>query len=210
MSYETWLNNSHTDSEIAIYGYNLERCDRTEGHGGGLAVYVHESVTYKRCPDLESDAVEALVIRVTIPHAKPVFVAIVYRPPSAPVAWYGVFDDFMDRLCAQECELVVMGDMNIDILDGLNTAPSSSVPRRLATKKSKQVAVGSANKLVARHHSSCGVCAKRVQVTISSHSTSDTHRCRISSRPRSDVPTDEPCSKVRRQDRNSRPRIWAV
>ena len=71
-----------------------------------------------------SRTVEALVIRVTIPHAKPVFVAIVYRPPSAPVAWYGVFDDFMDRLCAQECELVVMGDMNIDILDGLNTAPS--------------------------------------------------------------------------------------
>ena len=52
------------------------------------------------------------------------FVAVVYRPPSAPVAWYGVFDDFIDRLCAQECELVVMGDMNIDILDGLNTAPS--------------------------------------------------------------------------------------
>ena len=79
----------------------------------------------------------------------------------------------------------------------------SSVPRRLATKKSKQVAVGSANKLVARHHSSCGVCAKRAQVTTSSHSTSDTHRCRISSGPRSDVPTDEPRSKVRRQDRNT-------
>ena len=70
--------------------------------------YVHESVTYTRCPDLESDAVETLVIRVTIPHAKPV--AVVYRPPSAPVAWYGVFDDFIDRLCAQECELVVMGN----------------------------------------------------------------------------------------------------
>ena len=79
----------------------------------------------------------------------------------------------------------------------------SSVPRRLATKKSKQVAVGSANKLVARHHSSCGVCAKRAQVAPSSHSTSDTHRCRISSGPRSDVPTDEPRSKVRRQDRNT-------
>ena len=79
----------------------------------------------------------------------------------------------------------------------------SSVPRRLATKKSKQVAVGSANKLVARHNSSCGVCAKRAQVATSSHSTSDTHRCRISSGPRSDVPTDEPRSKVRIQDRNT-------
>ena len=121
---ETWLNNSHSDSEIAIHGYNLERRDRTECHGGGVVVYVHDSVTYTRCPDLESDAVEALVIRVSFPHAKFVFIAVVYRPPSTPVAWYGVLDEFMDRLCAQECELVLMGDINIDILDGLHTAPS--------------------------------------------------------------------------------------
>ena len=48
-----------------------------------------------------------------------------------------------------------------------------------------------------------GFCAKRAQVATSSHSTSVTHRCRISSGPRSDVPTDEPRSKVRRQDRNT-------
>ena len=88
-------------------------------------MYVHESVTYPRCPDLGSDAVEALVIRVSFPHAKSMFIAVVYRPPSAPVAWYGVLDDFMDRLCAQECELVLMGDINIDILDGMHTAPSA-------------------------------------------------------------------------------------
>ena len=122
---ETWLNNSHSDSEISIHGYNLERRDRTKCHGGGVAVYVHESVTYARCPDLESDAVESLVIRVSFPHAKSMFIALVYRPPSAPVAWYGVLDDFMDRLCAQECELVLMGDINIDILDGMHTAPSA-------------------------------------------------------------------------------------
>ena len=122
---ETWLNNSHSDSEIAIHGYNLERRDRTECHGGGVAVYVHESVTYARCPDLESDAVEALVICVSFPHAKSMFIAMVYRPPSAPVAGYGVLDDFMDRLCAQECELVLMGDINIDILNGMHTAPSA-------------------------------------------------------------------------------------
>ena len=88
-------------------------------------MYVHESVAYARCPDQESDAVEALVIRVSFPHAKSVVIAVVYRPPSAPAAWYGVLDDFMDRLCAQECELVLMGEINIDILDGLHTAPSA-------------------------------------------------------------------------------------
>ena len=37
------------------------------------------------------------------------------------VSW---MDDFT-VLCAQECELVLMGDINIVILDGLHTAPSA-------------------------------------------------------------------------------------
>ena len=72
----------------------------------------------------------------------------------------------------------------------------SSVSRRLATEKSKQVTVGSANKLVARYHSSGGVCSKCGQVTTNTHATSDTHRGGISSRPRSDVPSDDTSSKV--------------
>ena len=76
----------------------------------------------------------------------------------------------------------------------------SSVSRRLATEKSKQVTVGSANKLVARYHSSGGVCSKCGQVTTNTHATSDTHRGGISSRPRSDVPSDDTSSKVRGQD----------
>ena len=76
----------------------------------------------------------------------------------------------------------------------------SSVSRRLATEKSKQVTVGSANKLVARYHSSGEVCTKCGQVTTNTHATSDTHRGGISSRPRSDVPSDDMSSKVRGQD----------
>ena len=72
----------------------------------------------------------------------------------------------------------------------------SSVSRRLATEKSKLVTVGSANKLVARYHSSGGVCTKCGQVTTNTHATSDTHRGGISSRPRSDVPSDDTSSKV--------------
>ena len=76
----------------------------------------------------------------------------------------------------------------------------SSVSQRLATEKSKQDTVGSANKLVARYHSSGGVCTKCGQVTTNTHATSDTHRGGISSRPRSDVPSDDTSSKVRGQD----------
>ena len=45
---ETWLKNCHTNCEIlAIQGYSIERHNRAEGNGGGVAVYIHESVSYK-------------------------------------------------------------------------------------------------------------------------------------------------------------------
>ena len=43
---ETWLKNCHTNCEIAIQGYSIERHDRAEGNGGGVAVYIHESVSH--------------------------------------------------------------------------------------------------------------------------------------------------------------------
>ena len=75
----------------------------------------------------------------------------------------------------------------------------SSVSRRLATEKSKQVTVGSANKLVAGYHSSRGICAKRAQITTSADATFDTYRGGISAGLRSNVPSDDQSSKVRRQ-----------
>ena len=76
----------------------------------------------------------------------------------------------------------------------------SSVSRRLATEKSKHVTVGSANKLVAGYHSLRGICAKRAQITTSADATFDTYRGGISAGLRSNVPSDDQSSKVRRQD----------
>ena len=76
---------------------------------------------------------------------------------------------------------------------------SSTVSRRLDTTKYRQVITGSANKLVAQCHAPCGSGTKRAKVTLGTHSATDTHRCRISSRRRTDVPTDGKSSKDRKQ-----------
>ena len=65
---ETWLRNCHTNCEIAIQGYNIEIHDRAEGNGGGVAVYIHDSVSYKCRRDLETGALEALIVQVSFPH----------------------------------------------------------------------------------------------------------------------------------------------
>ena len=76
---------------------------------------------------------------------------------------------------------------------------SSTVSRRLDTTKYRQVITGSANKLVAQCHAPSRSGTKCAQVTLGTHSATDTHRCRISSRRRSDVPADGKSSKDRKQ-----------
>ena len=76
---------------------------------------------------------------------------------------------------------------------------SSTVSRRLDTTKYRQVITGSANKLVAQCHAPSRSGTKCAQVTLGTHSATDTHRCRISSRRRTDVPADGKSSKDRKQ-----------
>ena len=64
---------------------------------------------------------------------------------------------------------------------------ASTVSGRLAAEEPKQDIIGSANELVGRHHSLGGVHTQRREISTSTHSATDTHRCRISSRFRSDV-----------------------
>jgi hypothetical protein len=41
---ETWGNKDLTDPEISIEGYDLHREDKKSGRGGGVIMYVHESL----------------------------------------------------------------------------------------------------------------------------------------------------------------------
>ena len=52
---ETWLSGEISDNELSIVGYLLYRRDR-DRHGGGVLLYVRESIQVKsppQCPDLE-------------------------------------------------------------------------------------------------------------------------------------------------------------
>ena len=57
-------------NKIGQMRHSIEIHDMAEGNGGGVAVYNHESVSYKRRRDLEIEALEGLVVQMTFPHAK--------------------------------------------------------------------------------------------------------------------------------------------
>ena len=67
---ETFLGESHLNTEIHINGYNCVRRDRPNGKGGGLLVYVQESLDFIHRPDLQKDQTEAIWIEVVLKHSK--------------------------------------------------------------------------------------------------------------------------------------------
>lgn len=68
-------------------GYQLHRKDRMGKSGGGILVYVKNSLQTKRREDLEADDLEILWLEVCpYKSSRSLFIGGVYRPPSFRVA----------------------------------------------------------------------------------------------------------------------------
>ena len=61
---ETWFKEYIGDESVSLYGYNLERKDRTHGRAGGVACYVRKYVLYKRLDSLEVPELEVIWIKI--------------------------------------------------------------------------------------------------------------------------------------------------
>ena len=82
---ETKLDPDYPKELTSVTGYQKERLDRT-CNGGGVSIYVRESIKYTRRLDIPSDDLELICIEVDPPTSKPFLVLAWYQPPSAPVA----------------------------------------------------------------------------------------------------------------------------
>ena len=86
---EKWLNESITDNTINIAGYDTIRCDRVSNTYGGVAILIRDNLIYKTRDDLKTEkSLEMLWIEVQYQVNKSILVACVYRPPTAPVAYF--------------------------------------------------------------------------------------------------------------------------
>ena len=78
---ETRLASSILNSEVSIPGYTLERKDSNR-FGGGVALYIRDSVNYKRLNDLPEANMELISIQLSKPRVKPFIVCTWYRPQN--------------------------------------------------------------------------------------------------------------------------------
>ena len=79
---ETRLDETFSNSEISIDKYTLVRNDRTR-HGGGVAMYIRNSINFNLRNDLHDEALEFLCVEISKPKVKPFLISTWYRPPNS-------------------------------------------------------------------------------------------------------------------------------
>ena len=106
---ETWLDESVTDSEVKIDGYNIIRRDRVT-HAGGVCIYVRDKIGYNARKDLQNDTLEDLWLELLFPKTKPLFVGTCYRAPKNSTAKECI-ETTLNKL-PPECDTLLLGDFN--------------------------------------------------------------------------------------------------
>ena len=111
---ETKINDKISDQEIAIDGYYVERRDRNQ-FGGGVAMYIHNSVEYKIRDDLVNFEIECLTTQVKIGMSKPFLVTSLYSPHNT-TGHLNKIDSLITCIDTENKESIITGDTNCDFI----------------------------------------------------------------------------------------------
>ena len=95
-------------------GFQQERLDRT-CHGGGVSLYVKDSIKYKPHPDIPRDDLETICIEVQPPKSKSFLVLTWYRPPSSPVSSFDKLERILSYLDKEGKEIILLDDTNCNM-----------------------------------------------------------------------------------------------
>ncbi|CAH1245976.1 ANTXR1 [Branchiostoma lanceolatum] len=112
---ETHLNEHFPDNIIQLPGYVLLRKDRGSRHGGGIAMYIKDSLAFKERNDLCVDGLEALWIELTPPKSKHLLLCCAYRPPNDN-NFFTAFRQSLEKASDTNLEVTIMGDLNCNLL----------------------------------------------------------------------------------------------
>ena len=122
---ESKLDESVTDEEINIDGYELIRSDRNR-HGGGVACYIRNDISFNPRDNFSSE-VENIFLDMLLPKTKPILIGILYRPPDQ--------SKFLDKLSTaisetdnfDAQEVYILGDLNINLINNKKHPPPNGI-----------------------------------------------------------------------------------
>ena len=78
---ETHINETHFDAEVSIPNYEIIRSDRINRQKGGVALYLHHTITINDEEKFSDPYCQAVVVYIKNSN---LILAVVYRPPNTP------------------------------------------------------------------------------------------------------------------------------
>ena len=118
---ETWLKPHHID--YIIPNYNIENELRIKRRGGGVSLYIHNSLQYKVRKDLkignDQETINSVFVEIdknTTNTNQNLIVGCIYRPPWVKIAdFIRALTPKLEKLKSENKYTLLMGDYNVDI-----------------------------------------------------------------------------------------------
>ena len=111
---ETFLSDVISDSEISISNYNIIRCDRYSRIGGGVCIYLKQSICYDLLLSYSNSVCDLLIIRLIQPE---LIVILIYGPPSCSGPQFEDVNlkmkSVMFKLTSPLPNIIMLGDFNL-------------------------------------------------------------------------------------------------
>ena len=111
---ETLLDDSVSDTEVRVQDYDLLRKDRNR-NGGGVAIYVHNSIIYEKINSDVFDSLELILIKIRPKSSSPFLFMSWYRPPDSKIELLDHYERALAFVDTFRLDVVVMGDVNCDL-----------------------------------------------------------------------------------------------
>ena len=107
---ESWANKDITDAELGLEGYAMLRKDRMARRGGGVLVYIKDTITaYEVQLQEEADCNEAIWCKLGTGHTT-VTIGVVYRCPNITKQNNQKIHNAISEVSKGDC--IIMGDFN--------------------------------------------------------------------------------------------------
>ena len=119
---ETWINENNYDLFSLPNYHEPYQKYRTNKKGGGVLLYVRDSIQYKIRPDLhmEQDFIENIFIEIEsqcLNTTKNVIIGLIYRVPDSNIDLFNKeLSDILQKITKENKFIYLMGDYNLDLL----------------------------------------------------------------------------------------------
>ena len=104
---EMRLDSSINDNMVRINNYDLICKDRSR-NGGGVCIFLRNSINYKIRHDLIPPELECVCIEIIKPHSRPFLESTVYRPPNAPPEFFDNLEKLIKAIDDENKEMYIL------------------------------------------------------------------------------------------------------